>query len=144
VCREEKVREKQRREVAMVGSGVVTMDEKTKAILVNGLFIAFFVGLWLFQRRLTFSQKRKWHPRLTIAGGIFCIVITVALFWHTQWSSSWKAAGTYLFICGTVAGITVLNIKMIRWCEQCQEAVVNNSFFRKFEFCPKCGTKLIK
>ena len=120
------------------------MDEYTKAIVINGVILAFAVGISLFRRRLTFAQKRKWHPRLSIAVGIFFAGTIVALFANTQWSSHWQAAGTYIFLIGTVAAITVLNITMTRWCEQCQEAVVNNSFFRKFEFCPKCGTKLIR
>ena len=120
------------------------MDEYTKAIFFNGIFLVVAACLWLFQRRLTFAQKRKWHPRLAIAVGIFVGFATVAGFAHTQWASRWQAGGTYLFLFGTIAGITVLNIKMTKFCERCEKAVVNNSFFRKFEFCPKCGTKLIK
>jgi hypothetical protein len=123
-----------------------SMDENTAGTLFFGIFIAVAIGFWLFNRRLSFTEKRKWHPRLAIAFGIFFVALTVvhSFLVNTQWSSPWLAVTTFLVVFSGVTGITVLNIKMTKFCERCEEAVVNNSFFRKFEFCPKCGTKLVK
>ena len=119
------------------------MDEKTAAVLWNSFWIALAIGLWLFHRRLSFAERRKWHPHLNIGVGILFIVTTVAFSFltNTKWSSPWLPVITFMVACVCVAGIVTLNIKMTKFCESCESAVVNNNWFQAFNFCPKCGAK---
>ena len=119
------------------------MSEDKVALLFNGFWMAVAISLWVFTRRLTFEERKKWHPRLSVGVGVLFIaaVVAMSLVADTKWSSPWLPVFSLAVLCVGVAGIIWLNITCTKFCGSCKAAVTNPNWFQKFEYCSKCGAK---
>jgi hypothetical protein len=115
--------------------------------LVRAFSIAWVVlalGVWLFFRRLSVADKRKWHPRLSIGAGMLFVVcvLGISFLTDTQWRTPGLAISFLALLLAGVSLITWLNIKFTKFCDSCSATIVNTNWFQKIEFCQKCGARL--
>jgi hypothetical protein len=101
------------------------------------------LGSWLFFRKLSVADRRKWHPRLSISAGILFVVFVLgmAFLTDTQWRTPGLAISFFALLVASVSLIAWLNIRFTKFCDSCGAMLVNTNWFQKFEFCQKCGTR---
>lgn len=89
------------------------------------------LAVWMFYWKGSLEAKRRWHPRIVIGAGVLflgfiAISMPVALTLAVP----------------SVALITFLNLKFIRFCPACGVTLVQNPPWSAPRFCSKCGASL--
>jgi membrane-associated PAP2 superfamily phosphatase len=84
------------------------------------------------------ALKKKLHPLIMSATGLIFIL---AVLWITEGKISPATAELTVLATGVV---TFLNIKLMRFCENCGIVVPRFNPFYKVTHCPKCGKELGK
>jgi len=110
---------------------------------VNPPFPVFF-GVWFvisfgsaafFRLNKNASLKRKvWAPFLVVTSLVFIGVV---------WTITKRVEVLY-FLVPAVCLLTLVNLRMVRFCDSCGDTVRSQSPWRKPAFCPKCGAHLQK
>ena len=120
------------------------MNEDQLFFIFFSVWIAYGIGTWAFMRRLSVSDRRKWHPKLVIATGVLFASFALAfpLLTGTVWQTRVLAVTYVVIVLASVALLSWLNIKLTKFCDSCGATAVNSNWFQKFEFCSKCGTRL--
>ena len=81
------------------------------------------------------ALKRKVFPVVSIAAG--------ALFIGFAWKMG-APGGMLLFMIPFVALITLINMRVMKFCDACGKTVRTQNPFSPPKFCSKCGAPLIK
>lgn len=78
------------------------------------------------------SLKRKLWPRVSIGASVLFVAFV------------WAVAGTneLFFVVPFVGLITVLNLRMMKFCNSCGRTLTNQNPFSPPKFCSKCGASL--
>ena|SRR5215208_4959208 len=91
------------------------------------------VGLFLFYVNKNAQFKRKYFPwYIILTGVLFCSFILVMGF----------PVLVMFIVVPVIAIISYLNIKSIKFCDNCGKTLVNQAWLIKPENCAKCGAKL--
>lgn len=123
------------------------MDDRTASFL-DSIVITVFVGTWIVlgilgfvaSRRMNAAEKRKWMPRgMILVGVLFVIFSTTSMVLESRSSSTLAI----LFVTvPAVIVISYLNIKMTKFCDNCNATLYNHNWFSPMQFCSKCGAAL--
>ena len=105
------------------------------------LFLAYFpvwailaVGQLLFLRGRSPSEKKYWHPRLSLLNLIVIGGFMVAIVASSQ---QWLAVVATALM---VVAIGLLLLTRVTICDQCGATVQPRSLLFAAKFCPKCGS----
>lgn len=99
--------------------------------IVFGIWVLLgAAGSWLFYVNRNVRFKRKYFPwYASLAGTLFVAFVAVTGF---------PLPGVACMV-PVVALITYMNIRGTQFCDACGRTVIQQSFFSRPKFCPKCG-----
>lgn len=83
------------------------------------------------------SLKRKLHPVIVIGVGVVFVLLLLA-----SALTSDTAAGMLLLGVPAIVAITLLNLRLVKFCDACGLTVQTSNPFRPTKFCPHCGGPL--
>jgi hypothetical protein len=110
--------------------------------MTHGLVFPIFVCTWIILGIISFivffigknaQLKRKLWPPFVIGSGILFISFTYAM--------GFRGEGIY-FVVPVVMLVSFINIRSIKFCDECGKTIKSQNLLSKIEFCPKCGAKL--
>jgi hypothetical protein len=102
------------------------------------IFFSVWVVLGLLSAAFFFlgknaSLKRKVWPPFTIAAAV--------AFVGFVWTMGFPPQLFFIMI-PAVALITFLNLRSVKFCDDCGKMIISQNPFALPQFCPKCGAKL--
>jgi hypothetical protein len=101
-----------------------------------------FFGTWIVLGLSSFAffhfskdaaLKRKVLPVMSVSTGI--------LFLGFIWLMGVRGEAMYLAVPAVIL-ISLMNLRVTKFCDSCGRTLFNQNPFSKTEFCPKCGSKL--
>lgn len=99
------------------------------------LFMAWWICLGIaaaiFYWKAGYQTKKAAHPYIAVGFGLIFLGFVE---WFTQ-------GHVPLFFVVAILAISVLNIRMTRFCARCGATIVQRGWSR-FTYCPKCGAEL--
>lgn len=114
--------------------------------MLEQIAIACFIGTWiilaivgyvLFYVSRNVAFKRKWLPRYVVLVGILFIIFSATI---TALSSSQREMWWMLVaMIPVISLISVMDIKMTKFCDNCGATLTPQVGFASMKFCPKCG-----
>ncbi|MET7014560.1 hypothetical protein [Uliginosibacterium flavum] len=102
------------------------------------LFIAVWIALGIGSALFFFLNRNAALKRRVLP---LFIIVTSALFLGFIWFSS-KSTQVLQFMGPAVVLIAILNIRTIRFCDDCGRTIHNQNPFSSPKFCSKCGAKI--
>jgi hypothetical protein len=109
------------------------VNEQDRFFVFFGVWAVLGLASGLFMWRGSPGAKRTWFPRLTVLTGVLFVAFA---YWAMPYPH------ILYFLVPASALITVLNLKLNKFCAQC--GAYHQSFppFYKVSFCRKCGKEL--
>ena len=107
------------------------MKDQGPPLIFFATWAVLCVAVWSFYWKGTLAAKRRWHPRIIIGVGVvFLGFIAITM------------PPALVMAVPSVILISILNLKMTKFCGACAATLVQNPPWTKMRFCPKCGTSL--
>lgn len=92
-----------------------------------------FTGFYFFQYKKDLDFKRKWFAWYVIGvSALFTAFVTLMA----------RRVEAFLLVAPASALIAWLNIRMTKFCPACASTLINQMWWTKMSFCPRCGAKL--
>jgi len=97
-------------------------------------------GLFFYLGKTDVALKRKWFPRYVWLVGALFVFFSSTL--AVLSSGSFAGLGILVFVVPMVILISVLNVKLTKFCDECGGIRINSNWFTPMRFCSKCGAEL--
>ena len=103
-----------------------------------------FMGTWVVLGIISFfvffisknaAQKRKLFRPFAIGVGVLFCVFVFLMDAHVQ---------VFLFMVPAVTLITVINLRVTKFCDSCGRTIINNPPWSSPKYCSHCGSELPK
>jgi hypothetical protein len=125
------------------------MDQPT-AKLLHGVITAIFISTWillaiagaLVSRNLDAATKRRWQPYWVVFIGVLFAIFATTL--TVLASRSLSSLAILIILVPAIAFTCYINIKFMKFCDNCGEALYSRNWFDPKRFCSKCGAPLVQ
>lgn len=102
----------------------------------------FFAGVWVILG-LSFGLFLYLCKDVKLKRKIFAVSVISAGILFIVFMFFWPMPGeVFIFTIAIVVVITVVNLRITKFCDDCGKMVVNQNPFSKPKFCSKCGAVL--
>ncbi len=101
-----------------------------------------FVGVWVilaitgfllfFVSKNAKLKRNAWPPFVIGTGVLFALFVYLMGF----------PVDTFVVVGPVIILIMVLNLRSVKFCDECGKTIMNQNPFARREFCSKCGSKL--
>ena len=105
-------------------------------IIYLAVFLFLIVGGGLIWRRLDMTQKKVWHPRLSL---LTVLVLGPLIVLHMVVWGHWMFG---VLGAAVIALIGYISVTKVRVCDKCGTVVQPDNFFVVARFCPNCSAQL--
>src|SRR5687767_2947494 len=107
--------------------------DSTLSLVFPLVWAGLGAATFIFHLKASLATKRRWHPFISVGLGLVFLGF-IAL-----------TARAALIIAGpAVLAITVLSIKMMRFCPSCSATAFQQRSWSAPTVCTKCGSDLVK
>lgn len=101
---------------------------------VMGIWIALgILSFWFFNFSKNVKLKKRLLPIFIVGAGVLFTGVVLLMTGEPK---------VVLITIPAVVIISLLNLRMIKFCESCGRTLYNRMWFSKMEYCSKCGAKL--